>query len=408
MEKKISLIRYKLGDVIMKYVRLIYMIFAACLLLCGCQKTPEKVKENMEKYGENSQIGHTEVTYCSVDELKNKKLSAIDTGNVKIISDADFSDVEAVDILQLSFEQNFIADTNIEKYTKLFGVNKEKLNNTEAGESDWGRGVTYDNEKEQKYLDMIENGGMSYMADSLYEGGFDAIESKYNVDKEDISNVNIYLADKEANLSDLCKNAEKWLEDNMYIAGLNYKVSDAFITKKSDVDTESRAVSICAECEYKGIRFNDYTKPLIKNNDDYDQEVFTTTAFTILRYYDNQDIPSYFSRNTNFVLNSSKPIEKIIDPESAVRILKNELSGFGIFEVSEAIPLYALYLKDHSESPGAGIEARPVYAFLVKDTNMASDMSSGIGTIKMNYYKHFFFIDMETGELTTDLEAFNK
>lgn len=380
----------------------------SCGVLCGCQRTPEEVKENMEKYGENAQAGNTEVTYCSVDELKNKKLSAVDTGNVDIISDTDFSNVEAVEVLQLSFEQDFLTDANIEKYTKLFGVNKEKLENTEAGESSWGRGVTYDNEKERKYLDMIENGGMAYMADSLYEGGFDAIEKKYNVDKEDISNVNIYLADKEANLSDICKNAEKWLEDNMYIDGLNYKVSDAFITKKSDADTESRIVSLCAEYEYKGIRFNDYAKPLIKDNADYSQEIFTTTAFTLLHYYDNQDIPSYFSRNTNFVIKSSKPVEKIIDPESAVRILKDKLSGFGTFEVSEALPLYALYLKDHNESPGAGIEARPVYAFLVKDANMDSNTSSGIGMIKMNYYQHFFFIDMETGELTTDLEDLNK
>lgn len=358
----------------------------------------------MDQYGENTQVKDEKITYCSVNELKSKKISEVDAGNITISSDTDFSNVEDVAVLQLSFEQNFLTENNIEKYTKLFGVDKDELQDDDAGESSWGRGVCYDNENKKKYLDILENGGMSYMADSSYDSiAFDTIEKKYNIDEEDISKINIVLNDTEANLSDICKNTEQWLQEHMYIDGLHYKISDVFIRKQKNDDTDDRAISMCAQYEYKGIRFNDYTRPLVEY-DDYNSKIFTTSAFILMDYYENPDMPSRFSRNTNFVINSSEPIDKVIDPDSAVNILKDTLSGFGVFHISKVLPLYVLYLKDYAEAPGAGIEARPVYAFLVEDINNKHNTNYDTGLIKMNYYEHFFFVDMETGELTTDLK----
>lgn len=389
----------------MKYIRLIYTIFAVCLLLCGCQKTPEEVKENMEQYGENTHVEDTKITYCSVDELKGKKISAVDAGNITISSGADFSNIEDVAVLQLSFEQNFLTENNKEKYAELFGVDKNKLQDEDAGGRDWGRGACYDNEKKRKYLYMLESGGMAYMAGSSYDNiAFDTIEKKYNTDEEDISGINIVLNDTETNLSDICKNTEQWLEEHMYIDGLHYKISDVYIRKQENNATDDRAISMWAEYEYKGIQFNGYTIPLDEYDDAYNWKTLTTTAFILLDYYENPDMPSRFSRNTNFVIDSSEPIKKVIDPDSAVSILKDTLSGFGVFHISKVLPLYVLYLKDYAEAPGAGIEARPAYAFLVEDINRKHDTDYGTGLIKTNCYEHFFFVDMETGELTTDLK----
>ena len=76
------------------------------------------------------------------------------------------------------------------------------------------------------------------------------------------------------------------------------------------------------------------------------------------------------------------------------------MSGFGVFHVSEAIPLYFMFLKDYEEAPGKKIEARPVYAFLV--TEKSEDMN--LGVLKRGQCKHFFLVDMVTGEFTTDLD----
>lgn len=359
----------------------------------------------MEQYGENTQAEDAKITYCSVDELKGKKISAVDAGNITISSEADFSNIEDVAVLQLSFEQNFLTENNKEKYAELFGVDKDKLQDEDAGGRDWGRGACYDNEKKRKYLYMLESGGMAYMAGSSYDNiAFDTIEKKYNTDEEDISGINIVLNDTEINLSDMCKNTEQWLEDHMYIDGLHYKISDVYIRKQENNATDDRAISMWAEYEYKGIHFNGYTTPLDEYDDDNNWKMLTTTAFILLDYYENPDMPSRFSRNTNFVIDSSEPVEKVIDPDSAVSILKDTLSGFGVFHISKVLPLYVLYLKDYAEAPGAGIEARPAYAFLVEDINRKHDTDYGTGLIKTNCYEHFFFVDMETGELTTDLK----
>ena len=48
--------------------------------------------------------------------------------------------------------------------------------------------------------------------------------------------------------------------------------------------------------------------------------------------------------------------------------------------------------------PGAGISARPVYAFLVQ----AQGEEPGMGILKFGTCKNFFLVDMVTGELVTD------
>lgn len=379
----------------MKHLKLLLLILSGCVLLCGCQKTPEKVKENMEQYGENPQVGNTEITYCSVDELKNKNIPAINEGNLHITAGMDFSNIEAIDIVQLSLDPDFLTDANIEKYTKLFEINKNKLTEGEIGNSHDGRWLYYDNEAENKYMHISQNGGMVHNINHDFST---TLEKKYNLGKEDISETYISINDTSINLSDLCKNAEKWLDDNMHMDGLNYKVSDVHIRKPDNADSESRVASLWTEYEYKGIPFNDYTNNLMDDN----QNEITIWAFTWLDYYDSLDIPSRFSRNYSFVINSSEPVEKVIDPESAVKILKDTMSGFGVLNISEALPLYVLYLKDSVPEPGAKIEARPVYAFLVKNNSAASGTFNDI--IKMSYCEHFFFVDMVTGEVTTDLK----
>lgn len=381
----------------MKYIKLLFYIVIVSMLLCGCQDTPEQVKENMKEYGDNVQVKNSEVSYCSPEELKKTKMPNITGSNLTFPDKVDFSHVEGVDLLHLSLEKNFLTDKNIEKYCTLFGVNKNKLKKDSG--AGWGETLTYDNEKELNYMNMMENGGLVSLKDRLYQDEESVVEKRYNIDTEDISDVNVNLADKTESLSKVCENMRQWMEKYMHIEGIRYRISDAYIRKVKKDQSGKRLISLCAEYDYKGIPFNNHTPILTEEDKDFEIKELTTWLSAQLGVSNSQS-PSYFSRNMNVSIDSTESVKKVIDLKSAITILKEKLSGFGVFHVSKILPLYELKLEDKSEAPGAKIEARPVYAFLVGEKQ--DDTPSAI--IKTNNCDHYFLVDMVTGQITTDLE----
>lgn len=382
----------------MKNIKMLFLVFAIGLLLCGCQETPEKVKQNMKEYGDNPQVESSEITYCSVAELKKSKMPEITGSNLSFPKEVDFSHVEDVEILHLSIAKNFLEDKNVEKYAKLFGVDKKKLKK-EGEETPWGKMLSYDSEKEQDYLNISENGGVARMAGVLYDGEPNVVEKTYNRDKEDISKVKVTLADGTVNLAKLCRDTEQWLEDNMQIDGIRYKISDVYVRKSEKNKDAPKTLSMLAEYDHKGIRFNYHMKAESVEDENFETKAITTFHGIQLGLADS-GIPSLFSRNIDVAIDSAEKVEQVVDFESAVNMVKEKMSGFGVLEISEVLPLYSLNLMDNSEKPGARIEARPGYAFLVKEKQ--EDNNNVI--LKMNECKHWFFVDMATGELVTDLE----
>ncbi len=381
----------------MKRVEIFLAVLCAAVYLCACQEAPREVEENMKKYGDNPQLESSEITYCSVDEMKQAKLPEITGSNLSFPEYIDFSEIEGVEILQLSLEKDFLNEGNVKKYMELFEGNLNEIKSRKKSD-EMGFGgaiIEYENEEEQKYISILENGGMVHMAGLSYTYFPNKIEHKYQIDKEDISNVNVLLRDKEVNLDELCKSTEEWMQENFPIKGIQYKISDAFVRKMDD--TDARKVSMCAEYEYKGIRLDDHTMPQMEEKWDLSTECVTTNLVVQMEY-DAANIPSYFSRNEGFVIDSTEKVEKVVDFESAVKIVNETLSGFGTFEITEVCPLYALYVEGDSNMPGARINARPVYAFLVQ----APGEEPGMGILKFGTCKNFFLVDMVTGELVTD------
>lgn len=61
----------------------------------------------MEEYGENRQVKQSEITYCTVDELKNTQMPDVPMGALTLPETVDFSAVEGVGILHLSVKKHF-------------------------------------------------------------------------------------------------------------------------------------------------------------------------------------------------------------------------------------------------------------------------------------------------------------
>lgn len=376
--------------------KIFVIVMLSTLVLSGCQETPEKVKDNMKEYGENKQLEDSEIIYCDVSELKDINSYNI-SGNITYEGNIDFSKIKDVSVLNLAIEEDYLNDKNKDKYTTLFNVDNSIYEEMDAGNSDLGKSISY--ESDNKYLNIMENGGMAHMSRRVYDSADNTVIEKYNIDKDDVTDVTVQIEGGEVNIAEVCNKVENWLDQNMTVEGIDYKISNVNVRELDD-NNDVKWLAMCAEYEYEGIRLNNYTGLMVTENDDYTTDKLATNAATLIEYDGIDDVPCYFSRNYHFKLESAEKVDKIVSFESAVQILKEKLSGFGVFHISEIMPLYMLKLTDKSEGPGKLIEARPAYTFLV----MGESEDSPLGIIKTNNCQHYFYVDMITGELTSDLD----
>lgn len=369
------------------------------LLLSGCQETPEQVEENMSRYGDNPQVNESEITYCTVAELREMKMPDCGEGAVRFPDAVDFSRIEEIGLLHLSWVNNFLAEDNVKKFADLFGVDREKFQ--VSGMMEKGDTLEYDNGKDN-FMNISVDGGMARGSGVSYGPQKNKVERKYSLDEEDVSGVTVRLKDGEANLAKLCQDTENWLEANMPVDGFHYKVSDAWVRKENRRadDDPVRVVSMCAEYDYKGMRLNNHTMSLDEEDKEFHTKRITASLMSVLLDYESQGIPCFFSQNGFFTIVSSEPVEKVVDLASAVRIVKEKMSGFGAIRFTKILPIYAPYYEDNTETSGADMEARPVYAFMVEEESE----DQLVGVIKTNNCKKFFYVDMITGELTASFE----
>ena len=384
----------------MKVAKLLLTLSCLSALLCGCQEVPEGVKENMEEYGENQQKKESEITYCSIEELRNAEIPDIDTGSIRLPESVDFSDVEGAALLHLSCYKDFTKESNVEKYAELFGVDEDGF--VDEPDKGFGKMKSYENEEKGEYVNIDANGGLVHMGGWAYGEGLvpGIYEKGYDLRKDDITDVEVELRDGAANLSELCGETEAWLEENMPMEGLRQQVANVVVRKPEGKEGTARRVAMCVEYDYQGIHFNNHTNwRMEKGEGGYEEKPVTEWAFTMLDF-DTRGIPQFYSRNEGFGVDGAEPLEQVVSFESAVRILSEKISGFGVFHITDVLPLYDLYPDFDAGAAGRKIEARPVYAFLVEQRGE----DEGFGLIKPNWNRYFFFVDMVTGELTTNLE----
>lgn len=376
-------------------------VMTAMALLAGCQKTPEAVQKNMSEYGKDTQMEEKELSFCTIDELQKKTLPQPKGRNLTFPENVRFSDIEEVDLFDLNIHKNFMTKENTDKYFNLFHIKKDtpvKMVDYEA----FGKMALYENSSGQ-YFTIGENGGLVCILGEDNDNLSDMKKPETWKREEDVfSKISFLLGDKKENLQEYCKKKQKWLDQNMGGEGITYRITnvDRFEEKKSKRDL----IGFSASYAYKGIPFNDRLDLSV------DDDSFVThnilNPFFSIGLFDDKDHLSFFSRNCFFEIQSPKKVDKVITPECAAGIVEEKMSGFGILHIEQAFPMYALFCKDTTglfQKTGAEYEARPVYAFAVNKS--AAEYEQNDITIPSNGIKHFFLVDMVTGEFTTDMDT---
>lgn len=381
------------------------LLLSLICLFCGCQETPQEVTDRMGHYGENGQMASEERKYCSIDELKAAKLSEVNRqlDNINLPEDVDFSDIESIALLKLSFEGNYTDQK--EEALELFGIEETSLvSDTLDTERNMGRTVIYDSSAHAKYLAVEDNGFVSFVGGLTYDfindkAKYQDTPEKYDLDIDDISGKMVELKEGKTEIAAVRETAEQWLDDNMPMEGCGYRISDVYVRELDCSGEQRKQLSFYAEIWCQGLRFNSCAS---KMSDSGSQMDFFIQGIQL--NYDGMDALSFFSNSVGKIhIDSREEVDEVIDLQSAIQRMNEEMSGFRELNISKILPMYVLYpIYETDEelygAPGQKLEGRPVYAFIIKEG--VDDTEFGIN--KGNTTRTIF-VDMVTGEVTTDI-----
>lgn len=385
-----------------KVVVMFLFICAIGIFATGCTEVPKEVKENMKNYGTNEQKKEeTKITYCKPEELKNTDLDAIKSKKygLPLPEKIDFSNVENVSQLEVKIAKNYIEE-NKQKYVDLFGgdINKFKdnTNQTQIG----GKIAEYDDSK--LHLGIRDNGGFVYCTGDVANNEMVKSEVLGMYHIEDSQTVSIEFASGAASLQDMCDKAQKWYEKHIGSQTLDYKITDAIARKVTYPDKTEKHLALAGEFFYKGLVFNNhYYYSEAEEGENY----YCNIPLCTQTEYEDIDEMTWFSVNNMAIeVVQDKPFEKIVDFDSAVRIVCDKLSGFRQFQVDDVVLMYDMQTyvdgKTDPYKPGKVLTARPFYLFLVKG---APEQDDGAHLLMENYYTKAVMVDMITGEFISNL-----
>ena len=340
---------------------------------------------------------------CTIDELKEAKLSEVDVelDNINLPEDVDFSDIESIALLELSFEENYMGQKG--EALELFGIEEESLVDTFDAKN-MGRTVIYDSLTHAKYLAVGENGFVSFVGGLTYDyindkAKYQDTPEKYDLDIDDISGKMVELKEGKTEIAAVRETAEQWLDDNMPMEGCGYRISDVYVRELDCSGEQRKQLSFYAEIWCQGLRFNSCAS---KMSDSGSQMDFFIQGIQL--NYDGMDALSFFSNSVGKIhIDSREEVDEVIDLQSAIQRMNEEMSGFRELNISKILPMYVLYpIYETDEelygAPGQKLEGRPVYAFIIKEG--VDDTEFGIN--KGNTTRTIF-VDMVTGEVTTDI-----
>lgn len=378
-------------------------------LLSGCQQAPQEVVDQMEKYRDNPQAEETIISYCSPEQLRKASIDDLEVvpENLILPKAVDFSGIQDIGLLKLNFTKDYTKQK--EKIAGVFDIEVSELERMEEELENYER-LMCDDENEEKYLLVSDNGLFSYLGKSCYaEEDLSEEESwkLYETTKRlylgagDDADIEWTLSDQTVSVVQQVKWAENWLSDiGILSEDFTYPIRTIYLREFPD---GKRRLSMMAQIRYHGVPLAyvgggigwDGNIPYVGQMDD---------CITL-----DMDSPYEIvqcNNNGQFEVTGYQKQEKVIDFPSAVQIAADELSGFQAVDIRKIEVLYTLspqynYKEENASynKPGNKVATRPVYCFMIPFGKDLSQRNIGEGS-DMCYVN----VDMLTGEVTSNLE----
>ncbi|MDE6567281.1 MAG: hypothetical protein K2K70_06080 [Lachnospiraceae bacterium] len=171
--------------------------------------------------------------------------------------------------------------------------------------------------------------------------------------------------------------------------------------RKNNADTQR--VSMSAWMRYHGMPL-DFFGGGMEDVGKYSRVNYTDNILQVEMLRDEEF--AFLVNQRSFEVSHEKPVEQVIDLQSAVNIAEEKMSGFHRIAIAEIeamytlIPQYDYKVKDAYYAMGGNlVKTRPVYSFIIKYDDDACDKG-----VNEAYDLCYINVDMLTGEVTDNLE----
>ena len=387
---------------------ILFIIFCVLFLVlpAGCQQVPDEVKNRMENYGQGGQIKKTEVNYCTVEELRNASIEELDhvPGNLKLPKKVDFSGIESIENLVLKRPEDY--DENKDKIAELFGVENPEWSYID-GVAENGIGSNwYLYQGEDAYLAVDENGEISYVNEQVYDEDerLRTVE-RIHLNYEACPDMTCNLSSGKIPLPEMLDKIQEWVDGCELLQDeFDYELRTVCVKKKPD---RTDIVALSAQRMYKGVGLNYFA--LYDKVDDSDT-LFYEGSWVDMNYAEI-DEPYFLFNQSPVHIVEEEPVDEVIDFQSAVNLVEEELSGFSKIKVCEIrveymiIPQKSEDNDNNTEKEGAVLHTKPVYSFLI-EFGEVDDANETLGLLESAEYV-YVNVDMTDGTIITNLDKRN-
>ena len=386
--------------------RIIFVAFCLVFLLVGCQQVPDEVREKMENYGQGGQIGKTEVSYYTIEELRNASIEELDhvPHNLKLPEKVDFSGIESIGTLVLKRPEDY--DENKEKIAKLFEIKNPKWKLVAGGAIDYPTSYWYEYRGEDAYLAVDENGEISYINEQVYDEDerLRTVE-RVHLNREECPKMTCNLDSGQIPLPEVLEKAQEWVDGCEILQDeFDYELRTVCVKEKPD---RTHLVVMLVQRMYKGVGLN----YLAEGDYEGDTTRIPYEGAWVDLSFAEPDKPYFFYNYMPAYIVEEEPVDEVIDFQSAVHLVEEELSGFSRLKVCEIRVEYMIYAEksenenDNKEKEGAIFHTKPVYSFLI-EFGKVDDAVETLGIFESEEYV-YVNVDMTDGTVITNFEERN-
>lgn len=382
----------------------IFVAFCLLYLLAGCQQVPDEVRERMENYGQGGQIEKTEVSYCTIEELRNASIEELDhvPHNLKLPKKVDFSGIESIGTPVLKRPEDY--DENKEKIAEMFEVKNPEWSFVDGysyNTSNW-----YEYKGEDAYLAVDENGEISYINKQVYDQDerLRTVE-RVHLNREECPQIICNLKSGQIPLSEMLEKTQEWVDGCAILQDeFDYELRTVCVKKKPD---RTHLVALVVQRMYKGVGLN----YLARNDDGGDSTMIPYGGSEVELNFVEPDKPYFLFNYSPVYIVEEEPVDEVIDFQSAVHLVEEKLSGFGRVKVCEIRIEYMIYAEksenenDNKDRKGAVLHTKPVYSFLIEFGEVNDDMEM-LGVFECDEYV-YVNVDMTDGTIITNFERRN-
>ncbi len=393
---------------------ILFIIFCVLFLVLpvGCQQVPDEVKNRMENYGEGGQIKKTEVSYCTVEELRNASIEELDhvPGNLKLPKKVDFSGIESIENLVLKRPEDY--DENKDKIAELFGVENPEWDFVEGRILDYPSSNWYLYQGEDAYLSVDENGVISYINEQVYDEDeqLDTVE-RIHLNREECPDMTYNLSSGQIPLPEMLEKTQEWVDGCEILQDeFDYELRTVCVKKRPD---RTHRLALVVQRMYKGVGLN-----YLAGNGNIDGSEYSTISYVnseVDLNFVEPDKPYFLFNYAPVHIVEEESVNEVIDFQSAVNLVEEKLSGFGKVKVCEIRIEYMIYAEmSENENDnkyreiygeGAVLHTKPVYSFLI-EFGEVNEAEETLGVFESDEYV-YVNVDMTDGTIITDFERRN-